>query len=152
MESPNAKVVEVLNDLIVINNDRIEGYGRAEKEAEDKDLKSLFTDMASHSRHFKSELTSELQKQGGQSEDGTKTSGKIFRVWMDVKAAFTGSDREAILNSCEQGEDAALEAYSDVLEEDNVIPASIRTTIERQKQLLHQYHDIIKALRDSVHA
>lgn len=32
--------------------------------------------------------------------EGTLISGKFFRVWMDVKAALTGKDRKAILNSC----------------------------------------------------
>lgn len=152
MEAPNTKVTDILNDLIVINNDRIEGYTRAIKEAEDNDLKNLFTDMASHSRKFKSELTSELQKMGGESEEGTKASGKIFRAWMDVKAAITGSSREAILGSCERGEDAALEAYNDALEDEGVLPVPLREMIELQKRQVQQDHDTIKTLHDSVHA
>lgn len=30
---------------------------------------------------------------------------------MDVKAALTGKDRKAILNSCEYGEDIAKDSY-----------------------------------------
>jgi uncharacterized protein (TIGR02284 family) len=37
---------------------------------------------------------------------------------MDVKAALTGKDRLAILNSCEFGEDAAKDTYEAVLEND----------------------------------
>lgn len=152
METPKENITETLNDLIIINNDRIEGYGRAVKEAEENDLKSLFKDMASHSRQFKSELTSELQKQSGQVKEGTKTSGKVFRVWMDMKAAATGNNRKTILSSCERGEDAALEAYNDALHKDETLPSPLRTTIERQKRQLQEDHDAIKKLRDSVKA
>jgi hypothetical protein len=32
---------------------------------------------------------------------------------MDVKVSFSGNDRQAILESCEFGEDAAQKAYKD---------------------------------------
>jgi hypothetical protein len=38
----NEKKIEVLNSLIVINNDRIEGYKTAEAEAKETDLKCFF--------------------------------------------------------------------------------------------------------------
>ena len=40
----NKMVAEVLNDLIQINNDRVDGYEKAIKElkAEDNDLKNAF--------------------------------------------------------------------------------------------------------------
>ena len=34
---------------------------------------------------------------------------------MDAKAALTGSDRKAILNSCDYGESVAVETYEKVL-------------------------------------
>ena len=38
----NEKTIAVLNTLITINNDRIEGYETASKETEEQDLKALF--------------------------------------------------------------------------------------------------------------
>ena len=48
---------EVLNDLVQINNDRIEGYERARKELKDgdADLKSLFLNMIEESQKHKLE-------------------------------------------------------------------------------------------------
>ena len=48
MES-NEKIVDSLNELIQINNDRIEGYERASKETNETDLKLLFERFASKS-------------------------------------------------------------------------------------------------------
>lgn len=140
---------EVLNDLIQINNDRIAGYERAMKELrpEDSDLKSLFARMIGESHQYKMALVTEVQALGEEAEEGTTNSGKIYRAWMDVKAVFTGHDRETVLSNCEFGEDAAQKAYKMALEED--ISANIRDLINDQKAALRQSHDEIKRLRDS---
>src|SRR5690606_32195771 len=112
----NEKAIDVLNSLIVINNDRIEGYETASEETDEMDLKSLFSRFISTSQKCKQELVNEVVAQGGEVADGTKVTGKFFRAWMDVKAALTGKDRKAILNSCEYGEDEALKTYKDAIE------------------------------------
>lgn len=42
METKEKESTAVLNDLVVINNDRVEGYETAAKEAEETELKDLF--------------------------------------------------------------------------------------------------------------
>src|SRR5690606_24463615 len=96
----NDNTIEVLNTLIIINNDRIEGYETAIKETNDIDLKTLFAQFISISQKCKNELTKEVNILGGNVAHGTTTSGKFFRVWMDVKAALSGKDRKAIISSC----------------------------------------------------
>lgn len=148
MKSPGEKTIEVLNDLIQINNDRVEGYEKAANEtsADDADLHALFNQMAVESRKYANELSAHVQDPA----KGTSLQGKIYRTWMDVKATFSGKDRKAILASCEFGEDAAQKAYEQALKED--IPAEIRTLITDQKAGLKQSHDKIKRLRDMQHA
>jgi len=149
--SANEKTSEVLNDLIRINNDRIAGYERAEKETDssDADLKVLFRDMASESRGYVTELTQYVVGTGTEPADGTTTSGKIYRAWMDVKATFGGKDRKAILASCEFGEDAAQKAYTDALSSDAEYSADVRQLINDQKTKLKKSHDQIKRMRDT---
>ena len=149
MQTTTTATVEILNDLVEINNDRIVGYERALKETKDADadLKSLFTAMIDESRKIRVDLAGEVQALGGEFEAGTTASGKLYRAWMDVKTVFTGSDRHSILANCEHGEDAAQKAYKEALEED--LPGYIRTTLEAQKQMLKASHDRIKALRDA---
>jgi len=148
MES-NEKIVDALNNLVQINNDRIEGYERAAKETEDKDLKDLFNQMASKSHMMKSQLSSEVIKRSGKPTESTTTSGKAFRVWMDFKAALTGKNKKAILSSCEFGEDAAQDTYEDVLKDGTELPTEIVDLISNQKSQLRQDHDRVKSLRDS---
>lgn len=140
---------EVLNDLVQINNDRIEGYQKARNELkdEDADLKSLFLNMIEESQKYKMALATEVSAAGEDIETGTTTSGKIYRGWMDVKALFTGHDRKTVLNNCEFGEDAAQNAYKMALEEE--LPSNVRELISDQKASLRRSHDEIKRLRDS---
>lgn len=141
---------ETLNDLVQINNDRIVGYEKAmhELKEEDADLKALFLDMIHESHNLKMALSTELNVLGSETVSSTTSSGKIYRVWMDVKAAFSGHSRQAILENCEFGEDAAQAAYKSALEEEN-LPSYIRLMLEEQKYLLKMSHDKIKMMRDS---
>ena len=145
----NENAVEVLNDLIEINNDRIVGYERAieETEMEDSDLKSVFAQMATESRQYKQALTDLVVSLGGDVEKGTTASGKIYRAWMDVKATFTGNSRKSILENCEFGEDAAQKAYRTALQDED-LSSSFRTLVMQQQQALKVSHDKIKMLRD----
>jgi uncharacterized protein (TIGR02284 family) len=150
MENNNENA-EILNDLILINNDRIAGYENAisELKPEDGDLKPLFLEMIKQSHKLKANLVQEVQVIGEEAESGTTTFGKIYRGWMDVKAIFTGHDRETVLNNCEYGEDAAQNAYQMALEEDS-LTENLRALISEQKFDLRGSHDEIKSLRDQV--
>lgn len=151
MASNNEELANELNGLIEINNDRIEGYEKAKTETEDPDLKTLFTDMASRSHQFKDELSDELQRLGSAPTNGTTNSGKAFRVWMGLKTAVTGTDRKAVLESCETGEDAALETYKEALQSSVIaLDAPTRVMIEKQRLTLQSDHARIKTLRDTV--
>jgi len=146
----NEKRISVLNKLIEINNDRVEGYETAAKETDSAELKSLFSGLQSTSTNNLSELRAEVSRLGGEAEEGTRVTGKFFRAWMDVKAALTGNDRQTILNSCEFGEDKALETYEDVLSADSSELSSEQLELVRKQQAtLRADHDKVKALRDA---
>jgi uncharacterized protein (TIGR02284 family) len=147
----NAKTIEVLNDLIRINNDRISGYKKAIDEAGDLnvDLKAMFANFISDSETYKSQLQNKVAELGGDATgDSTTVAGTIYRAWMDVKATFTGADRSAILASCEFGEDAAQNAYKAALDESGSITSDAVLLITDQRAALKNAHDIIKKYRD----
>lgn len=147
----NEKLVDVLNDLIQINNDRTTGYERAIEEVEniDVDLKAIFSKMANDSRSYKSALADLVTKHGGEVAEGRTVAGSIYQTWMSVKATFSGKDRQAALESCEFGEDAAQKAYKEALESDAEMDANTRQLIANQKDDLKSAHDTIKKLRDA---
>lgn len=146
----NKDLISVLNDLIRINHDRTEGYEKAieELKASDLDLKTMFTNMATTSARFASELRGQVAQLGGSPAEDTTQSGKVYRVWMDIRATFSDHDRKSILDLCEFGEDTALKAYNAALESDAEIPASVRQIILDQKSTIQTAHDEVKRYRD----
>jgi len=152
----NESFIEVLNDLIKINNDRISGYQKAIEEIiasnSNNELRSMFNVMGNDSRRNVKELSQLVQKAGGIVSGDTTISGKIYRAWMDIRSAITGHDRKSILKSCEYGEDAAQKAYESALSSDVEIDAESRQMIMSQKTALKDSHDIIKKCRDLLEA
>jgi uncharacterized protein (TIGR02284 family) len=137
-----------VKDLIVINNDRCEGYRTAAKETEDPELKTLFNEFSTQSEGF----ANELRRFAGEDQpksDETKATGKLYRVWMDIKAAITAKDRKAILSSCEFGEDVAKKHYEEVLMHSDGVPPEALEIIRRQQTSILRGHDTVKALRDA---
>ncbi|MFN8346588.1 MAG: PA2169 family four-helix-bundle protein [Spirosomataceae bacterium] len=111
MEAKNQKVIDVLNELVRINNDRIAGYHLASQNTKDLDLEQLFTSMLNESVNFAETLEAYIQEMGGKPTGSGTTKGKIHQVWLNVKAAIVGNDRVGLLSSCEFGDKAAVEAY-----------------------------------------
>jgi uncharacterized protein (TIGR02284 family) len=145
------KIIDVLNDLIKINNDRIEGYEKAadDIDPEESTLKTLFYQLSEESRENKTRLIEEVKSLGGDAdEDKTTERGKIYRTWMGVRVTFSGSDTASTLSSCEFGEDAAQRAYAEALEASSDFPASVQNLISNQKDLLKMSHDLVKNQRD----
>lgn len=135
-----------MEDLVKINNDRVEGYEKAMKQTDDEDLKMFFSRMLDESRQYREELNRLLDGLGGERETDSTIVGKIYRTWMDVKVSFGGKDRHSILASCEFGEDAAQKSYRQALEQD--LSENIRDVIARQQSALKASHDRVRHLRD----
>jgi len=151
MQNNMEGLVEVLNDLVKINNDRIAGYERAITESRDLDvdLKAVFEGMKRESEEYKSELMSVIQSLSGEVTTDTTMSGKVYRAWMDVKATFTGASRKAILENCEFGEDAWRRAYEAALSSDVEMSAEVRQLITSQYNSEKSSHDLMKTYRDA---
>jgi uncharacterized protein (TIGR02284 family) len=139
MENHNEHQVGVLNDLLKINLDRIEGYKRAINESTDHPkLLPTFRDM---------EIRARINLLGGDPVDHKTLPGKIYHVWMDVRTAFSKTEKP-VLDLCEFGEDAALKAYEMALSADGEMDPITRDMIVHQKAEIQKSHDIIKAMRD----
>jgi len=143
----NEKLQETLSDLVRINQDRVEGYKKAITITDDTDLKALFQRMADESHTYIDQLNSILLDGGGD-VGGSSVYGKLYRTWMDVKATFSGRDRQSLLSSCEYAEDAAQRAYEDVLRSSTPMPYSVRELIANQKSALRGSHETVRTYRD----
>ena len=111
-----AKSIDVLNTLLEINNDRSQGYQAAILETEDYDLKVMLSEFQQTSEKCMAKLRAEVLRFGGVPFSGTDIASKIHRTWMDLKAAVTGNERVAILDSCAYGDSIAIDTYNTVIE------------------------------------
>ncbi|MBC8152544.1 MAG: PA2169 family four-helix-bundle protein [Bacteroidetes bacterium] len=147
----NKEIEKDLNDLVVINNDRIQGYKKAIEDTEDAELSDLFRHFIIQSEQFRSQLADHIVRIDGTGvSDATSTDvgSKIHRAWIDIKAAVTGKDRNTVLSSVEFGETAAIEAYKDAIEKDH-LPAYIKEDLTKQLGELNGAYAKVKALHQS---
>jgi uncharacterized protein (TIGR02284 family) len=150
MSNPSNTLLEVEEALrLVIESliDAQEGFQKIGDELKDETLKVYFLAESLKRAQFRGDLETVLHQEGVHDikESGT-VAGTIHRVWGDLKAKLGGGDH-ALLESAEQGEDAAKKAYADAL--DRELPLPIRTLLETQQAHIESSHDYVKAARDS---
>lgn len=139
--------IDVLNGLIETCRDGQEGFQEASDNIERPDLKQFFANASLQRASFTGELQELVRSLGGEPEDSGSTAGAMHRAWVDIKGTFTGRDEKSILSECERGEDSAVEAYRDALEND--LPANARSLVERQYDVVKRTHDLVKQYRDN---
>ena len=143
------KSIVILNSLVEINNDRLLGYQVAFNDTDEADLKTLFAQFSLTSQNCKKELIAEIIKMGGKPTEEVHTSGDLHRAWMDLKATLSGNDRVTILNSCEFGENVAIDTYDKALTDSFGILNDIQQTMIIDQQMLIQADlNRVKGLRN----
>lgn len=150
MDTSMKATKDCLKDLILLNNDRYEGYQKASEQTNDNDLKQLFARLSGESQKFSNELQAHFpDMKETPKDDETTNSGKLYRVWMDVKNALSTNDRHSVLAACEYGEDVIKKGYEDALKNREDLTSEILPVIQRQYDSLLEAHNHVKALRDS---
>jgi uncharacterized protein (TIGR02284 family) len=149
MATYDKKIEDLLQKLVKLNMDRIQGYEDAKEDTEDMNLIRLFDEYMTQSKRFKSELNSELINYGGEVPDESTFSSRMKNSWQYLKSAVKGQDTEAILNECEKGEDVIQEGYEEALSTDElVIPLELQNKLSAQYAELKTAHDQIRTLRN----
>jgi uncharacterized protein (TIGR02284 family) len=143
-------VVSTLNDLIETSRDGEEGFKQCAENVTDPELKSYFSSRAQRCATAVAELQDMVDEYGGKAETSASVSGALHRRWVDIKAAVTGKDEQAVLDECERGEDVAKASYQKALAKE--LPADVRALVERQYQGVMQNHDQVKSLRNQARA
>jgi uncharacterized protein (TIGR02284 family) len=69
----------------------------------------------------------------------------MHRGWIDLKQGLGGGDH-SLLESVEQGEDAAQESYQKAMQ--TALPESVATLVREQAQAIRAAHDKVKVMRD----
>ena len=141
-----SNTVDTIRDLINTCHDGEKGYTQAAEHVKNPDLKALFHQYSSERARFANQLETELGKLGEEvHKDEGHVSGALHRTWLNVKESM-GADDHSILESVEQGEDAAKESYQKALQAN--LPDTVAVIVREQAQAVFRAHDGVRALRD----
>lgn len=132
MADTNDKLTTILNHLISIANDGKYGYQNAAEDVKDISLKQMFQQYSSERARYAEDLKRAVAGIDDAPDKSGGPLGALHRTWIDIKAAVTSGDREAILKTCITGEEAAIKAYTDALDNEN-ITGNIKQLLTEQK-------------------
>ena len=142
--------IDILQNLIATCRDGQKGYQDAAAHVQSHELKAFFNDESIKRAQFAGELEQEVQRLGkaDPKRDGS-ISGALHRAWFDLKTKLGGGDH-SVLESVEQGEDRAKEAYEKAATSD--LPENVRKLVQTQYQHILQVHNRVRSLRDNLRA
>lgn len=130
----NTKTIEQLNNLICIAADGQKGYDHAAKHVQDPVLKRDFERFSQQRADYVRQLKQEVDALGGSAEDPDgEILGALHRTWMDLKASLTSGDKDAIINACITGEEAALDNYAEALSEPYITGQTHSVILQQQQ-------------------
>lgn len=140
--------LKILNDLVETCKDGQQGFRTAAEDAKDSELARVLTEFSTQRTTFIAELQDRVRALGGDPEKSGSVGGSLHRGWINLKSAMASNEPHAVLAECERGEDAAVKAYREALDEN--LDAITRGLVSRQYAAIQAAHDRVKQLRDSV--
>jgi uncharacterized protein (TIGR02284 family) len=144
----NGELVDALKSVINVLEDGQKGMAEIGEHLKDESLKRYFLAESLKRASFRGELENELHRHGVADVHETGTAvGTVQRVWADLKAKFGGGDH-TLLETAEQGEDEAKDAYKDALDQE--LPLPVRQLLVEQQTHVLSSHDFIRERRDAL--
>ena len=139
---------ELVKTVIQVLHDGEKGFPDIGEHLKDPQAKSFFIQEGQTRGTFARELYAEYGTTTGENDEiGGTAAAPLHRLWGDLKANLGGGDH-TLLETAEQGEDAAKKAYKEALE-DTTISGSLRSLLIRQQSHIQASHDRVKAMRDA---
>lgn len=138
--------LDILNNLIEATLDSAHGYEDASKDTKNPYFKTLFGKRAIERKQVTAELQTEVRRLlGGKPATAGTTAGKAHRMFMNLKAAITGSD-QGIVNSVESGEDHIKKEYDEALA-DQALSMPVLDLVRRMYVSVKSGHDEMRDLK-----
>ena len=109
----------------------------------------MFRQRANERNQVVEELRGQVRRLGGNPEDDGSFMGKTHQRFLDLKAAITGRDEQAIINEVERGEDYLKAKFETALDGDTLSGES-RLAVQQAYQSVRSGHDQMSALKHSM--
>lgn len=138
----NEKTISVLNDLLKIINDRLEGFEKVEGKVWEMnhDLQDDYEQMTSRSKMMKNQIINLIKDRGGEANDSASISGSIHRAWIDIKnSVLIDNLQESTLENVLFGEEVAIKSYQEALDSRDLDEESSKIVSEQLKDIKDYY-------------
>ena len=134
--------------VVRVLHDSAKGFPDIGEHLKDTSKRSFFVEEGQTRAQFAEQLESAYSAATGETLDvGGTGAGAVHRVWGDLKASLAGGDH-TLLETAEQGEDAAKKAYEAALA-DSSVSGPVRSLLQTQQSHVLSSHNKVKAYRDS---
>lgn len=145
----NNEDIAVLNRLIGVTIDSVDGYTEAAKDVTNPELKSIFQRRARERLAAYKSLQSQVQALGGQPQDEGTLLASIHRVFVNLRSTVQSGDL-AVIDEVERGEDVINGAYRDAINEAGLSSTSL-AVIQNAYESVRSGHDEMSRLKHSLH-
>lgn len=124
----NTVEIVVLNELLQITNDRLEGFKNVDTKmiSSYPKLSDVYERMVTQAAQMRTDLAGIIKEKGGEVNNTTSMAGSLHRTWIDLKNSLSANRDEATLESVVFGESAAMNAYEKVLQREDLSADSYR--------------------------
>ena len=143
--------ISTLNTLIATLIDSVTGYEDAASNSDAGRFAEMFRKRANERQKCVEDLRAEVRRLGGNPEDDGSFMGKTHQRFLDLKAAITGRDDQAIVNEVERGEDYLKEKFETALDSDE-LSGECREAVQRAFQSVREGHDQMSQLKHGLEA
>jgi uncharacterized protein (TIGR02284 family) len=143
----DTKWTPMLHDLLQICMDGVKGYELAADKVRANHAE-LFRQFGRDRDQCANELRNEITRRGGDGEKKGDLTGAAHRGWINLKAALTTGEK-AVIDECERGEDAAVAAYQNALNE-NALPPDLEVILTRHYRKVKNAHDQVSAIKHAM--
>ena len=137
--SPKETAGKLNNQVIERVIDGQKGFQEVAENAASPELKARFAALSLERGKFTEELKAKVRDLGEDPEQGGSASGAAHRAWIDVKSAVRTDDDQAVLGAVKMGEQAAVDAYREVLKEN--LPDDVRSLLQDQLKKIEASYD-----------
>ena len=138
--------IRTLNGLIATTIDSVDGYRTSAADVDSPKLAELFTARASERSSVAEQLRAEVTKLGGNPEDDGTLLAAGHRAFVNLKAAVSKRDDDAVIAEVERGEDHIKAKYEDALKDTDLAPAT-RSLVETAYGSVKSGHDQMRDLK-----
>jgi hypothetical protein len=136
--------IEILNDLIMIQNERIAGYQLVlEATSKEPHFNNTIRNLIDEGLQFKYLLIQKISQLEKAVSNASSVPGRLYGVWKDLKIKSLNSKGSLVIANCQYNEVIALHVANAALNYTDLAPEN-RTLIEGQEAALRNIMHIMR--------